>query len=41
MIRNETEYKEAVARLAEEHSRLADHQARLKATGLTDEEIKL
>lgn len=40
MIRNETEYKEAVARLAEERKRLSEHRARLTETGLTDEEIK-
>ena len=40
MIRNETEYQEASARLAEERKRLADHRARLKGAGLTDEEIK-
>ena len=40
MIRNETEYKEAVARLAEERSRLGEHRARLKESGLADEEIK-
>jgi ribosome-binding protein aMBF1 (putative translation factor) len=40
MIRNETEYQEAVKRLSEEHTRLADHRARLKDTGLTEEEIK-
>lgn len=40
MIRNETEYKEAVARLAEERSRLAEHRARLKEAGLSDEEVK-
>ena len=40
MIRNETEYKEAVARLAEERNRLSEHRARLKETGLPDEEIK-
>jgi ribosome-binding protein aMBF1 (putative translation factor) len=40
MIRNETEYKEAATRLSEEHSRLTEHRARLKETGLTDEEIK-
>lgn len=40
MIRNETEYKEAVARLDEERGRLTEHRARLKQTGLTDEEIK-
>ena len=40
MIRNEAEYREAVRRLSEEQTRLADHRARLKETGLTDEEIK-
>jgi len=40
MIRNETEYKEAVARLAEERNRLGEHRARLKESGLADEEIK-
>lgn len=40
MIRNETEYQEAMTRLAEERNRLAEHRALLKQTGLTDEEIK-
>lgn len=40
MIRNETEYQEASARLAEERKRLAEHRARLKKTGLSDEEVK-
>lgn len=40
MIRNETEYQEAVARLAEECTRLTEHRARLKQAGLVDEEIK-
>ena len=40
MIRNEAEYQEASARLASERSRLAEHRARLKETGLSDEEIK-
>ena len=40
MIRNETEYKEAVARLAEERNRLGEHRSRLKESGLTDDEIK-
>jgi len=40
MIRNETEYKEAVDRLAEERGRLAEHRTRLKEAGLADEEIK-
>ena len=40
MIRNEAEYQEASARLASERSRLNEHRARLKETGLSDEEIK-
>ncbi len=40
MIRNDAEYKEAVARLAAEQERLAEHRARLKTAGLSDEEIK-
>ena len=40
MIRNEAEYKEAVARLAEERERLGEHRARLKEAGLKAEEIK-
>jgi ribosome-binding protein aMBF1 (putative translation factor) len=40
MIRNETEYQEAVARLSDEQKRLADHRSRLKDAGLSDEEIK-
>lgn len=40
MIRNDTEYQEATARLADERSRLADHRARLQEAGLTEEEIK-
>ena len=40
MIRNDAEYKEAVARLAAEQERLAEHRTRLKAAGLSDEEIK-
>ena len=40
MIRNESEYKEAVGRLAEEQKRLTEHRARLKEAGLSDEEIK-
>src|SRR5271168_3353300 len=40
MIRNETEYQEASARVADERNRLADHRNRLKETGLSDEEIK-
>jgi ribosome-binding protein aMBF1 (putative translation factor) len=40
MIRSESEYKEAVERLAEERKRLAEHRVRLKEAGLSDEEIK-
>ncbi len=40
MIRNETEYQEASARLAEERTRLAEHRTRLKEAGLKDDEIK-
>jgi ribosome-binding protein aMBF1 (putative translation factor) len=40
MIRNETEYKEAIARLGEERSRLDEHRQRLHDAGLSDEEIK-
>ena len=40
MIRNEAEYREAVERLAAEWNRLAEHRARLKATGLSDDEVK-
>ena len=40
MIRNEPEYQEASARLAEERTRLAEHRARLKEAGLKDDEIK-
>ena len=40
MIRNETEYQEAVRRLSEEQTRLGENRAHLKGTGLSDEEIK-
>ena len=40
MIRNESEYKEAVDRLEQERKRLVEHRARLKQTGLSGEEIK-
>jgi ribosome-binding protein aMBF1 (putative translation factor) len=40
MIRNETEYQEAVERLRQEKARLAEHRRRLKAEGLKPEEIK-
>ena len=40
MIRNETEYQEASARLAEERQRLSEHRTRLREAGLVDDEIK-
>lgn len=40
MIRNEVEYQEAMRRLREEEKRIEEHHARLKDTGLSDEEIK-
>jgi ribosome-binding protein aMBF1 (putative translation factor) len=40
MIRNESEYREASARLAEERQRLSGHWERLRATGLSESEIK-
>lgn len=40
MIRNETEYQNASARLAEERKRIAEHKTRLREAGLSDEEIK-
>ena len=40
MIRNETEYQEASARLIEEQNRLTDHRGRLKKAGLSKAEIK-
>lgn len=40
MIRNESEYKEAVNRLTEEKTRLDEQFTRLKESGLGEEEIK-
>ena len=40
MIRNEAEYQEASARLAEERKRLSEHRGRLKEAGLVADEIK-
>jgi len=40
MIRNETEYKEAVTRLTDERNRLTQHRIRLKEAGLSKAEIK-
>jgi len=40
MIRNESEYKEAVKRITEEKQRLAEQRKTLEALGLTPEQIK-
>lgn len=40
MIRNESEYQNASTRLSEEHARLVEQRARLKAMGMSEEEIK-
>jgi len=40
MIRNDNEYREAVARLREERSRLDEQRARLRETELSKSEIK-
>jgi DNA-directed RNA polymerase specialized sigma subunit len=40
MIRDETEYKDAVNRLADERIRFEEHRTRLRETGLSEEEIK-
>ena len=40
MIRNESEYKEAVQRLADEKDRLAEHRARLIEQGLDKSAVK-
>src|SRR5271163_3654324 len=40
MIRNEAEYQEACARLSEERSRYENHEQNLRATGMTEDEIK-
>jgi uncharacterized protein with GYD domain len=37
MIRNEAEYQNASERLKEEQTRLAEHRARLEATGMSVE----
>ena len=39
MIRNETEYQEALNRIKQERSRLQDHHDRLLKMGLNDEEL--
>jgi ribosome-binding protein aMBF1 (putative translation factor) len=40
VIRNQTEYQNASVRLEQEQIRLAEHRARLSATGMADDEIK-
>ena len=40
MIRNESEYQEAVKRLDAERKRLAEHRARLRKTGLTPKQVQ-
>lgn len=40
MIRNDNEYREAVARLRDERTRLDEHHARLKQSGLSEAEVK-
>ena len=40
MIRNESEYREAVQRLAEERERMAEQRGRLEGMGLAPDEVK-
>lgn len=40
MIRNESEYQQALTRLESERQRLEEHRARLAATGLREPELK-
>lgn len=40
MIRNESEYQEAVRRIQEERDRLNEHKAHLEGLGLAAEEVK-
>jgi hypothetical protein len=40
MIRNETEYQEAVRRQKEERERLAEHKTRLRKAGLAADELR-
>lgn len=40
MIRSESEYKQAVSRLREEESRMAEHANELKSLDLSRQEIK-
>ncbi|HEV2970516.1 MAG TPA: helix-turn-helix transcriptional regulator [Pirellulales bacterium] len=40
MIRNETEYREAVERVAEETARIKEERAKLQEKGLSKEDIK-
>lgn len=39
MIRNETEYREAVTRLEQEHQRISEYRGRLSREGLSSEEV--
>jgi DNA-binding XRE family transcriptional regulator len=40
MIRNESEYQEALSRIMEERERLKEHRVHLEGMGLTNEELK-
>jgi ribosome-binding protein aMBF1 (putative translation factor) len=40
MIRNDNEYREAVARLTAEQQRLTEHRKRLRAAGLSADEVR-
>ncbi|MDR3528451.1 MAG: hypothetical protein P4L57_14360 [Rhizomicrobium sp.] len=40
MIKDDTEYREAVARVHEDRNRLAEHRLRLAETSLSPDEIK-
>ena len=40
MIRNESEYRQALLRFEQETKRLTEHRSRLKKTGLTASELK-
>ena len=40
MIRNESEYQEALSQLTQERQRLDDHRERLAQMGLSDDELK-
>lgn len=40
MIRNESEYQQALSRIMEERERLKEHRVHLEGMGLTNEELK-